>query len=66
MLCGGMSGRSIASEIQLSPMKNRITKSNVFELDIRWHITRSLKQTAHFVSKLCKGKGKGKGKREFV
>jgi len=43
MLNGGMSGRSIAKVIQLSPMKNRITKSNVFEFDICWHITRSLK-----------------------
>jgi len=35
MLCGGILGRSIASVMQLSPMKNRITKSNVFELDTR-------------------------------
>jgi len=34
-LCGGMRGRSIANVMQLSPMKNNITKSNVFEFDIR-------------------------------
>jgi len=44
-LPNGMLGRSIASVMQFNPMKKRITKSNVLELDTCWHVTRSLKHT---------------------